>query len=122
MPAKSSDWAWLDAQASVDQAELSRMSGMSTADIEELVHYGALVPLGSGTGQCRRFLASTAGPLREAARMRADFDLDLFTVGIMLRFLQRIGQLEHQLRAMHGRPHPQQLPREGPTPWREPHA
>ena len=62
-------------------------------------------------------------PLREAARLRADYDLDLFTVSLLLGYLQRIAQLEQQLRALNAHvPHPHTLPREGPTPWREPHA
>ena len=59
--------------------------------------------------------------LREAARLRAQFDLDLFTVALLLGYLQRIARLEHQLRSLQAHvPYPQHLPREGPAPWREP--
>ena len=117
------EWTWLDPQRRIDQSELSQMCRLSMAEIDELVDYGALVPiLGMGL-DARQFSASCVPPLREAARLRAHYDLDLFTVSLVLGYLQRIAHLEQQLRVLQAHmPHPVQLPREGPTPWREPHA
>ena len=118
-----SDWVWLDTARNVEQSELARMCRMGSAEIDELVEYGALVPLVNEEGAGRHFSAAVVPSLREAAQLRADFDLDLFTVSLLLRYLQRIVHLEQQLRAQQVQvPHPSQLPREGPTPWREPHA
>lgn len=117
------DWSWLDPQQRIGQAELARICGLAGAELDELVEYGALVPLAVEGQAGRQYSASCIVPLREAARLRSDYDLDLFTVSLLLGYLQRIAQLEHQLRALHAHPPvPPQLPREGPTPWREPHA
>lgn len=118
----SPEWSWLDAQRHIDQGELAHICSLSLAELDELVEYGALVPLAGETGE-RQFNTSCVLPLREAARLRTHYDLDLFTVSLLLGYLQRIVHLEHQVRALQAHlPHPAQLPREGPTPWREPHA
>ncbi|NML48261.1 hypothetical protein HHL11_31220 [Ramlibacter sp. G-1-2-2] len=123
MDFRDSDWTWLDNQRSIDQAELAQTCGLSAAEIDELVEYGALVPLVSERPDGRLFSAAVVPSLREAARLRVDFDLDLFTMSLLLGYLQRIVQLEQQLRSLHAHgQHPATLPREGPTPWREPHA
>lgn len=120
---KAPDWQWLDAHQSVNQPELARLCGMSVAEIDELVEYGTLVPVATEAGADRRFSAGAAPSLREAARLRGDFDLDLFTTSLLFGYLLRIAHLEQQIRTLQAPPpHPQQLPREGPTPWREPHA
>ena len=114
--------AWLDARRSICCEELSRMSGLSIAELEELVDYGALVPL-PGQAEERRFGADCVIRLRDAARLRGDFDLDLFTVSLLLGYMERIEHLERRLRSLEA-----QMPahvagqREGPVPWREPHA
>ena len=124
MEIKASDWMWLDTQRNVGQQELAQLCGMSEAEVDELVGYGVLVPLANEPG--RRFNAAVVPSLREAVRLRSDFDLDLFTVSLLLRYLQRIVQLEHQLRTLHAAPtqymHQAHFERDGPAPWREPHA
>jgi chaperone modulatory protein CbpM len=124
MEVKPSDWMWLDTRHNVDQQELAQMCSMSEAEVDELVDYGVLVPLVNAPG--RLFNAAVVPSLREAVRLRADFDLDLFTVSLLLRYLQRIVQLEHQLRALQA-PQGQytqqvHMQRDGPAPWHEPHA
>lgn len=121
--ATEADRNWLDAQRHIEQSELAQMCSLTMAELDELVDFGALVPLLAEAGGGRQFSASCIAPLREAARLRADYDLDLFTVSLLLGYLQRIAQLEQQVRGVQAHlPHPQLLPREGPTPWREPHA
>ena len=125
MQIKGSDWQWLDAQRSIAAPELAGLSGLTETDLEELVEFGSLVPLADTrrAGAGRAFSAACVPSLREAARLRADFQLDLFTMGLLLGYLQRIVHLEHQVRLLQPHPpHPSMLPREGPTPWREPHA
>jgi chaperone modulatory protein CbpM len=80
MEFKPSDWMRLDTQHSVDPQELAQLCAMSEADIDELVEYGALVPLANEPGRC--FNSAVVPSLREAARLRSDFDLDLFTVSL----------------------------------------
>jgi len=42
-------------------------------------------------------------PLRQAARLRHDLDLDLFAVAILLGYLERIEGLEGELRSLRAR-------------------
>lgn len=95
--AQHDEWMWLDGRLTVDVAELARMSGMTAAEIEELVEYGSL-PAGSDG----MFQADVVRCLREAVRLRVLFDLDLFSAGLLLRYLRRIEELEGELRALRG--------------------
>lgn len=124
MPTRALDWTWVDPQSRVGQQELARLCGLASAEVDELVACGALVPLPlAGRGGERQFPAACVAPLREAARLKAHHGLDLFTVRLLLGYLQRITQLERQVRTLraHVR-HQHALPREGPSPWREPHC
>lgn len=113
-----------DSLRRIELPELASMCGLTTAEVQELVDYGALVPLvGEGGMAGLQFGGACVAPLREAVRLRSHYDLDLFTVSLLLGYLQRIIHLEQQVRSLQVHlPHPAQLPREGPTPWREPHA
>ena len=123
MVTEPSDCTWLDPHRRIEQPELAHMCSLSVAELDELVEYGALVPVAGEAASVRQFSASCVAPLREAVRLRTWYDLDLFTVSLLLQHLQRIAHLEQQLRQLQAHvPHPGQLPREGPTPWREPHA
>jgi len=118
-----SDSPWLDAQRRIDQADLARLCGIAPPELDALIKHGGLVPLPpEGTGG-PQFSGGWVIPLRHAARLRAAHGLDLVTTSLLLEYLHRIAQLEQQLRAFQPHPVPPvQLPREGPTPWREPHA
>jgi chaperone modulatory protein CbpM len=72
---------------------------MTVAELDELVDYNALVPLESTAAQ-RAFGAHWVMPLRSAAKLRFDFDLDIFTVAIVLGHLERIARLEQQVQAL----------------------
>jgi chaperone modulatory protein CbpM len=117
------DVLWLHAHDSVEETELARMLDMSQAELDELVEYGALVPLPAAASAVRVFSAGCVPPLREAVRLRADFDLDLFTVSLLAGYLQRIAELERRLHGLEAHlPQPAQPQREGPEFWREPHG
>jgi chaperone modulatory protein CbpM len=89
----------LDTTEVITLTALAECCGMSTADLEELVDYNALLPL-PATAPERAFSAQWVIPLRAAARMRLDFDLDLFTVAILLGKLIQIERLERQLESL----------------------
>lgn len=93
------DWIWLDTRESVTSSELSQVCGLSPAELEELVEYGALAPLAPEESS-RRFSADWVPPLRVAIKLRQDFDLDLFTVAMLLGYLTRIETLEQQLNTL----------------------
>ena len=99
MPTQQSEWMWLDERDAVTIGELSQVSGFGPDEVDELVEYGALPPL-PVERQERLFSAQCITQLRTASKLRLDFDLDLFTVAILLGYLNQIEQLERQVRAL----------------------
>ncbi len=93
------DWLWPGTRETITLAELSQRCGISEAELAELVGYCALVPLTSSPGEVA-FSAHWVTPLRHAARLRLDFDLDLFTVAVLLDHLNRIDELERRVHAL----------------------
>jgi chaperone modulatory protein CbpM len=96
------EWIWLDATEVIGAAELARICGLSTSELDELVDYGALAPLPADEGE-PVFSAECVGSLRKACQLRLDFDLELFSVALMLGYLHRIELLERQLLALQAR-------------------
>lgn len=90
---------WLDASAPLNLAELSRICGMSSAELDELVEYGALSPLNPDQSE-PRFPAQCIPRLRTVGKLRRDYDLEPFALVILLEYLDRIETLEAQLRAL----------------------
>lgn len=96
------EWVWLDEVQSVSLPELARVCGISTADVDELVEYGALQPLAGGptAADLPLFSADCVTRMRTASKLRLDFDLDLFAVALLLDHIQRIEALEEQVRSL----------------------
>lgn len=115
------EWAWFDSRDTMDLAELAQACGWAATELEELMEFGALVPLPE-FAEGRIFSADCVAPLRAAGKLRLDFDLDLFTVALLLGYLSRIAVLERRLKSLQAQLpiHAQPPGREGPTPWREP--
>lgn len=104
MTPQDRDWQWMDAGAPLSLIELSTISAISATEIEELIGYGALHPLNADQ-TTPLFSGQYVAPLRTAGKLRRDYDLDLFTVVIMMDFLVRIEILETQLISLKAR-HP----------------
>lgn len=117
------DWNRLDSSETVSMSELSRSCQVSVGDLGELIEYGALVPV-QGEGKELVFSAACAPTLRTACKLRRDYDLDLFTVALLMDYINRIERLEREIRSLHAHmPAHLVVPaRDGPQPWREPHA
>ena len=96
---KIAEWRWPDSLETVTLTELSHCCGMTEAELDELVEYCALLPV-SQTAPVRAFSAQWVVPLRNAAKLRVDFDLDMFTVAILLDNLTRIEVLERQVHSL----------------------
>jgi hypothetical protein len=84
---------WFESHTQVTLIEVARSSGLPEPLLRELVEYGALV-----TEEGDRLAAACVGRLREAARLRADLELDTPSVALVLRYLERIEALEAQVR------------------------
>lgn len=117
------DMTWLDASETIGRAELSRACQVSAAELDELIEYGALAAVGT-KGQELVFSAACTSALRTACKLRKDYDLDLFTVALVMDYLNRIERLEREVRSLqaHVPAHLITAHRDGPQPWREPHA
>jgi len=89
----------LDTTEVITLTELAQCCGMSPDELDELVEYNALVPLPDAEPE-RAFSARWVTPLRSASRLRLDFDLDLFTVAILLSQLVQIELLQRQLESL----------------------
>ena len=116
---------WLDARETIGVQELCRSCSLNREELEELLGYGALEPVRAAGGD-RLFRADCVPLLRAATRLGRDFDLDMFTVGLLLGYLDRIDVLERRVKTLQAvlpaHLHPPAGSHEGPTPWREPHA
>ena len=99
MTGQQAEWMWLDDRDAVTVSELSQVSGFGPAEVDELIEYGALPPL-QVQRQERLFSAQCITQLRTASKLRLDFDLDLFTVAMVLGYLNQIEALERQVRAL----------------------
>ena len=122
MTAPIAEVGWLDARELLTRSELSRACGLTEEEVTELVDYGALRALPAGAEPV--FSAECLPALRRATRLLRDLDLDLFTVALLLQYLDRIEALERQVRSLRAQVsfHAPPAQREGPQPWHEPHG
>ncbi|MBS4098072.1 MAG: hypothetical protein KGZ83_14675 [Sulfuricella sp.] len=93
-----SEVVWLDEQQMVGFAELVESSGLSEAELRELVEDGVLVPHDPDVQWT--FSARYVATVRAATRLRDDFDLAPNALALTLRFLDHIHELEAQLREL----------------------
>jgi chaperone modulatory protein CbpM len=123
MTSQRNDWDWPEAGEIITHTELTQVCRISVAELDELVEYGALAPMKEQGGE-RIFSRACVASLRTASRLRQDYDLDLFTVALLLEHLSRIEELEREVRFLraHLPSHVIAPHREGPQPWREPHS
>lgn len=87
---------WLDEQRVVSLEELVHVSGLSEAELMELVQLG-VIPARGGPGHSRTFSARVITVARTACRLRNDFELDTHGVSVALRLLERVQDLEAQI-------------------------
>ncbi|MFM9879570.1 MAG: chaperone modulator CbpM [Burkholderiaceae bacterium] len=99
MPPPPFEVTWLDSRETVSLSELSRICGMTADELSELVDYGALEPVDSSP-QGSTFSAGCIVQLRAVCKLRLDFDLDVFTAAVLMGYLDRINELERQVRTL----------------------
>jgi hypothetical protein len=91
-----------DAIVEVTWTQLLQASGLPEGELRELVRYGALVPR-DPDAQTWTFEARWLVVAKTASRIRRDFELDPYGVSVVLSYLERIGQLEAEIRALRAR-------------------
>jgi chaperone modulatory protein CbpM len=123
MTPQRNDWDWPEAGEIITHTELTQVCRISAVELDELVEYGALAPMRAQGGE-RMFSRACVASLRTASQLKQDYDLDLFTVALLLEHLSRIEELEREVRFLraHLPKHVAVEHREGPQPWREPHS
>lgn len=93
---------WPDERQRMPLRALAERSGLSEGELLELVDCGALSSFAEGAGR-RMFTVHSVSVARKARRLRDDFELDPHGVAVLLAFLDRIRELESQLRALQAR-------------------
>lgn len=96
------EMVWLDAREVLTLSELEEACAVRAAELQELVDEGVLQPVQRGE-LVGVFSAEYVMPLRKVSRLRQDFDLDLFTVGLLLEYLLRIDALETKVHSLQAR-------------------
>jgi chaperone modulatory protein CbpM len=91
-----SEVLWLDEHQVVSLAELVEVSGLSEAELIELVHVGVLPVRETGANNFV-FAAHGVTVARTACRLRDDLELDTHGLGVALRLLQRVADLEREI-------------------------
>jgi chaperone modulatory protein CbpM len=87
---------WLHEHYALSVNQLSELSGLSEAEIHELVDYGAITPIDTNAVH-RNFDAQYIVTARTARRLRDDFDLNTHGVALALSLLDRVHELETEL-------------------------
>lgn len=96
MKAEHSEAVWLTEDHEFSLAELAELSGLSEAELRELVDYGAVTPINPDSSPWV-FNGKCLLTVRTACRLRISFDLEPHGVALIVSLLDRIHELEAQL-------------------------
>jgi chaperone modulatory protein CbpM len=91
------EMVWLE-EHRLSLTELATLSGLTQSELQELLGCGAIVPLPGGE---HRFGATALQSARTARRLRDDFELDAAALTVVMRLMERVENLERQLREFH---------------------
>lgn len=97
--AERDDLLWLHEYREISMIELADVSGLTTAELRELVEFGALAPCDMNAEDWR-FTADCVVRVRTAARLCHDLELETAALALVLSFLERIEDLEAQVRKL----------------------
>lgn len=89
---------WLVEGAELTLAELAEAAGVPEALLADLVEIGALEPVAPRAPWS--FTARYVGSVRSAGRLREHFELDAAGLSVALRLLERIEDLEKEIRML----------------------
>jgi chaperone modulatory protein CbpM len=96
MKAEHTEAVWLTDDTEFSLVELADLSGVSEADLRELVDYGAVTPIDPDV-QPWVFSGKCLLTVRMAFRLRISFDLEPHGLALIVSLLERIHGLEAQL-------------------------
>ena len=96
---------WLDERQELSLTELAELSSLSEAELRELADVGVIAPVDQDAAQ-PIFRMDCIVTARTACRLRTDFELDARGLALALILLNRIHDLEVQLRDLNAQlPH-----------------
>jgi chaperone modulatory protein CbpM len=98
---------WLHERYEISLTELCELSGLSESELRVLVDFGAIAPADPDAREWT-FSSDRLVVARSASRLRKDFDLDPQGLALALALLERVRDLEEQLRDLRAR-----IPRSG---------
>ena len=90
---------WLDERQQFSLAELADLSGLPEIELRQLIDYAVLAPADPDAAEAK-FGADCLVTARMACRLRDHFDLDAGGLALTLSLLERIRELEAELRAL----------------------
>ena len=93
---------WLHERYELTLAELCELSGLSESELRVLVDFGAIAPMDPDARDWT-FSAERLVVARSASRLRRDFDLDAQALAVAVALLERVRDLEQQLRNLRAR-------------------
>ncbi len=93
---------WLDQQHELSLLELVALSGLTETELHELVDYGIIMPADPQAAQWI-FHTDCIVIARTACRLRNDFELNAQGMALALSLLDRVHDLETQLRELRAR-------------------
>jgi chaperone modulatory protein CbpM len=96
MPPEHVEAVWLTEDHVFSLAELAELSGLPESELRELVDYGAVTPIDPDASPLV-FSGKCLLTVRTACRLRVSFDLEPYSVALMVTLLERIQDLEAQV-------------------------
>ena len=99
MSVPTDDAVRLDSVTEVTWTQLISASGLPEGELRELVRYGALVPR-DPDAPTWTFEARWLVVARTVSRLRHDFELDAYGVSVVLSYVERIRELEDEVRKL----------------------
>jgi chaperone modulatory protein CbpM len=94
-----SEWIWLNEHGVCSAQHLADVSGLSHAELEELIENGVIVPIDE-KAQPQSFQLHYVVTANTARRLRDDFELDLNGMVLALTLMRRVDELQKELKAV----------------------
>lgn len=100
MQSNNRERTWLVQWQTVSLGELALLSGLTSAELHELVDYGVLTPAKQGDAQWA-FATDCMLRVRKVCRLRDELGLDTHAMALAFMLLERIEDLEARVSELH---------------------
>lgn len=99
MEAQQAECVWLDASIQFSLTELGQFSGLSEAELRNLVDYGVFAPADPRRAEWT-FGGDVVMLAQAAGRLRDDLELEPQALALVLSLMGRIRELEAEVRSL----------------------